>query len=372
MSQTKVLYILSNIDKAIAFEWISNKINKDKFTISFILLNNTPSYLHQYLLKNGIESVELPYGGKKDIIKTFFKVLRLLRKWNPQVVHTHLFDANLIGLLAAKLLGIPKRIFTRHHSTFHHVYAPHGVKWDKLSDRLATDIIAISENVKQVLINKENTSKNKITLIHHGFDLAAFQYTNNKNVSDLKRKYNPNNKRPVIGLISRYIHWKGIHYIIPAFKEILRDYPDAILLLANAKKGDYVNEINQLLKELPPENYVEIDFEKDLFSLYQLFDVFVHTPIDGELEAFGQIYVEALAAGIPSVFTLSGIALEFIQDGQNALVVDYKNTTQIKESILRILADENLRNQLVAEGKQSAQQFSVENMIKKLEALYEK
>ena len=70
--------------------------------------------------------------------------------------------------------------------------------------------------------------------------------------------------------------------------------------------------IQEAVKELPQNSYCVIPFEKDLFSLYQLFDVYVHTPINPTLEAFGQTYVEALAAGIPSVFTMSGVAPQFV------------------------------------------------------------
>jgi hypothetical protein len=62
-------------------------------------------------------------------------------------------------------------------------------------------------------------------------------------------------------------------------------------------------------------------------------------PIDDTIEAFGQTYIEALISGVPSVFTLSGVASEFIENGKNALVVDYKNSEQISVAIDQILTN---------------------------------
>jgi glycosyltransferase involved in cell wall biosynthesis len=144
-------------------------------------------------------------------------------------------------------------------------------------------------------------------------------------------------------------------------------------LIANAKVGSYKTEVDALLARLPKGSFHEIEFENDLFSLYQLFDVYVHTPIDNELEAFGQTYVEALAAGIPSVFTLSGVANEFIEHERNALVVGYQNSDEILAGVTRLLEDEALRKRLAAQGRADVvERFSIENQIRKFEDLYSK
>ena len=366
--KTKVTYILSNINKAIAFEWIAEKINKELFDISFILLHNSEPFLYSWLKERSIETYYIPHFGKKSYPKSTLKVLRILRNIKPTVVHTHLFDANLIGLSSAKLLGIKKRIYTRHHSTFHHNNFPKAVKYDNWCNKLATDIVAISENVNKVLTTLEDINPLKISLISHGFDLYKFSNPPPIEVEALKQKYNID-QGPVVGIISRYINWKGIQYIIPAFKNILKKYPNAILVLANADGPDK-KTIKKVLESIPEKNYREIIFEQNLFALYQLFDIYVHTPIDNQIEAFGQTYVEALAAKKPSIFTLSGIANEFIIDKKNALVVPYKNASSIEKSILILLKDQKLKQSLIENGQKSVEQFNLVNFVKNLEKLY--
>lgn len=370
MERTKVTYIISNVNKSVSFEWIAQLLDKEKFELNFILMNNNRSDLEKYLLENRICVQNIRYNGKKDLPKAIIQITVFLLKFKPKVVHTHLFDASIAGLIASWFCGVKKRVHTRHHSSYHHDYFPKAIKYDKLCNRLSTDIIAVTSSVKEILIEWEFVPDKKIRLIHHGFKLELFDSVDPASISAFKMKYQTNDFYPVIGVISRYTEWKGVQYIIPAFKELLNSYPNAKLVLANAS-GDYKSRIKELLDQLPKDNYIEIEFEKDLFTLYKLFDVFVHVPIDRYAEAFGQIYVEALASSIPSVFTLSGIANDFIIDQKNALVVDHKNTQAITNALQAILTDKDLANSLIKNGKEDVNKlFPVSKMIAELESLY--
>ena len=366
----RVAYILSGIHKALAFEWIAEKLDKEKFDLQFVLLNPAGSSLEHFLKQHRVPVARIAYRGKKDLPKAIFQIRRLLKKHKTQVVHCHMFDANVAGLVAARLAGVKKRIYTRHHATFHHEYFPRAVWYDRFVNAQATDIVAISENVRQVLVEMEHVSPQKITLVHHGFELKDFAHPSAESVARLREKYPFATQGPVVGNISRYFELKGLQYVIPAFRKLLQTHPSAHLVLANAT-GNYAAEVKKLLAELPASSYTEIRFEEDLFALYQLFDIFVHVPINPRIEAFGQTYIEALAAGVPSVFTLSGIAVEFVADGQNALVVPFQDSEAICAAMCKIVSDESLRNRLIANGRESIQtRFGLHQMIQKLEMLY--
>ena len=370
MERVKVVYVISRIDYALGFDWVDKYLDKSKFDLYFIFLNPTSPKLHRDLISRGTQSFFIEFNSKRDYIKVAFKLMKLFFKIKPHVVHVHLIDACLTTMPVAFLMGIKKRIYTRHHSTYHFDYFPHAVKYDKLINLLATNIVAISKNVENVLVVKEKVKAKKVQIIHHGFELKNFLLPNLYDISKLKSKYNPANKGPVIGVISRFTEWKGVQYIIPAFKKILIVHPNAYMILANAQ-GDMEVELFNQLKQFNSDQFCTIKFEKDLYSLYQLFDVFVHVPIDEHSEAFGQTYVEALAAGIPSVFTLSGIATEFIHDTENAVVVDYKNADAIYDGISLILNNQDLKNKLISNGRNDVmQKFDVIKMINSLEDLY--
>ncbi|MES2480143.1 MAG: glycosyltransferase family 4 protein [Bacteroidota bacterium] len=370
MHKLKVCYIISDINKALAFEWIASNLDYDRFDVQFILLNPGSSMLEEYLQSHQYKVIRIICTGKKDWPLAWLSLCRLLLKQKPDIVHCHLLTASILGLSAAKFAGIRQRIYTRHHSDYHFRYFPKGVKWDKWCNRLATKIIAPSHAVKTVLTEMEFVPKEKVELIFHGFDLDYFRNVSLDTVRQVKLKYNPGDKHPVVGVISRFTELKGIQYIIPAFRQLLEQYPDALLLLFNAN-GDYKQQIDAQLAELPSESYNAVPFENELAAVYALFDVFVQASTDTLIESFGQTYIEALACGVPSVFTLAGVAPDFIKDHENAIVVPFKDADAINKGILEILDKDELRNKIIEVGRNSVRErFSLHEMIKELTELY--
>jgi glycosyltransferase involved in cell wall biosynthesis len=367
----KIIFIISDIGKSLHFEWIAEHIDQNRFNASFILLNPGPSAFEDHVKNLGFNVQRILCRGKRDWPNAFYKTYLILKKENPDVIHCHMIQANIIGLFAGKLAGIKKRFYTRHHSDFHQRYFPKGVLLDKFSNSMATSIIAPSGAVKEVLIKLENVSEKKIYIVHHGFKLDSFNYVPKDRICLLKTKYHVNGHRPVIGVISRFTELKGIQYIIPAFVKLLKIYPGALLLLFNAK-GDYEKEIKAQLAGLPEDSYRVIVFEEDLQAIYRLFDVFIQASIDRTIESFGLTYIEALASGVPSIFTLAGIAPDIIVDGKNALVVPFKNSEAIFEAMLQILQNDSLKNNLQRAGHDTVtNKFEMRQMIDQLEELYE-
>jgi len=365
-----ILYIVSNVSKAIAFEWIADELSKKGFKISFLILGKSEETgFADYLKVSGIPYKSFSLGGKLSWPSLIYKLYNTIKTFSPDVVHTHLVEASLLGLLAAKLAGVRYRISTRHHSTFHHQYHPRAVLYDKIINRLSTKIIAISPNVKRVLLEREKVDPSKVEMIPHGFDLEEFANVPNDRVELLRKKYHISEDAFVVGSIGRYFSLKGIQYLIKAFIKFKKEVPNAHLCLFNAH-GPYKKELHELLKELNQDEYTEVAFENDLFAIYQLFDVYVHVPIDPEIEAFGQTYVESLASSRASIFTLSGIAHEFVIDGYNALVVPYQNADAIYQALNRLHKDNELKSRLTSNAAASVKDYNLQKFINRLEALY--
>ena len=368
--KTNVTYIISDINKAIAFEWIVEYIDRDKINLSFILINSEPSYLVDYLKKANIPVYSILCKSKKNIPFAILKCCWALIKFKTDVVHCHLFMANMIGLTSAKIMCVKLRFYTRHHSDYHHIYYPNAIKWDKYCNNIATQIISISDNVTSILVNAENVPKNKIVKISHGFDVASFININNEKVFDLETKYNSTKKYPVIGVISRFVESKGIQYIIPAFQKLLVHYPNALLLLFNAK-GGYEKEINKLLEKIPEDSFKKIEFENNVTCLYRIFNLFIHVPINETAEAFGQTYIECMLSEIPLIATKSGVGSEIMVNNNNCMEVPYKNSEEIYKMMLKIIQNSKLSNKLTATAKRTVvEKFTIEKMVFALEKLY--
>lgn len=367
-----IAYIISQVSHSSLFEWTATLLDRKKYKLTFILMHGQETPFELFLRKEKFNVYRIDFKSKYDIPKCTVRIRNILKKEKIKIVHTHLFEGGLAGMTAAKLAGIPRRIHTRHDATIHHDFHPGAVKYDKVINGLATKIIAITRNVKKILVEMEGVPEDKITIIHHGFRLENFSEVSTERKNKLINAYFPKGKPGfIIGAVSRFIEWKGLQYLIPAFEEIHRTNPDTHLILANAQ-GPYEAELEKLLEKLPGGSYTKIFFEKDISALFGLMDVFVHVPVDAQSEAFGQVYIEAMAAGVPSVVTLSGIAPDFIVDGKHALVVPYRDSKAIADKILALQKDPALGKQLASNASAAiSEEFSIERMIAGLERCYD-
>lgn len=372
VKRKKILVIMFQILKAQEHEWFATQMNRNLFDIEFVMINSKDSHLDKFLKNHDYKVYNYVYSGKRSLIPITFSLFLLMWRNRYDVIHTHLFEANLIGLTSGFLSGVPKRIMTRHSGDYHHVYYPKAVKYDRYCNKLATHIIAISENVKMILLDMEGVKSEKITLIHHGVNFDDYNRTDDfrQRVNAIKSKYSLNTDGPVVGVISRFIEWKGVQYIIPAFRRLLNDFPNAILVLANAS-GTYEDEILKLLKDLPESAYRLIKFENDVPALYATFNCFVHVPISQTSEAFGQTYIEAMASEIPMIISLSGIASEFAKNEENCLIVPYCDSDAIYSSLSVLLNNHELREKLQKNGYDTVRKY-FDNRIKidKITSLY--
>jgi glycosyltransferase involved in cell wall biosynthesis len=366
-----VVYVISRLQKSLLFEWTATSLHKD-YNVTFILLNPGLSALESFLVGSGIAVKRMKFSRKLDYPRTFLALWMFFLRRRPDIVHVHLLDAQLLGLTAAWLAGIKRRIYTRHTSNYHQMYFPAGVKYDRWSNFVATDIVSVSQATDEVLMTLEKVTPQKIRKIYHGFHLSAFRERNKENIQSLRSRWQIPDKKPCVGVIARHIEWKGIQFVIRAFRQLLNDFPSAILVLANSG-GPYHDTLMVQLRELPPASIVLIPFEEDVTSLYAVFDLYVHVPIDKTCEAFGQTFVEALAAGIPSVFTKAGVAAEFIEHKRNAWVVDFCDADQIYQGMTFLLKDAGLRKRLQVEGTRAVEKlFEFEKMMTALQNLYER
>lgn len=367
-----IVYVISRVSHSKLFEWTATLLDQKKYRLVFILMHEQETGFEEFLRKENFTVYRIKLVSRRHVLRGAWKIRSILRREKADVVHTHLFEAGVAGQIGGWLARTKRRIHTRHDAMIHHDYHPQAVKYDRLTNRLATNIIAISNNVREILTTLEHVPEEKIVIIHHGFVLDAYNQVPDDRIDAVRKKYlNDHVSGPVIGVVSRFIEWKGIQHIIPAFKKLLEKFPGAKLLLANAQ-GPYERELLALLDELPEDSYRRILFEDDIAALYKLMNVFVHVPVDQRSEAFGQVYIEAMAAGVPSVITVSGIVPESVRDGIEAVVVPYRDSDAIFLAIDHLLTDPAFAERIAASAMECVyREFTIGKMIQELEHLYD-
>lgn len=370
MIDRSIVYVVSHVEKSMALEWTAVRLARE-YNLTFVLLNPKESPFESFLEQHHIQTKRFTLRSKVDFPIVFLRLFLLFLYQRPSVVHVHLFDAQRLALPAAWLAGIRRRIYTRHTSTLHHVYQPSGIKYDRWSNFFSTHVISISQATDHVLNVLEGVPADKILRVHHGFDWTEFNKVTPERIRLVRDKWKIPDRSPIVGVVSRFIEWKGVQFAIEGFANFLEKYPDACLVLANAG-GPYEKVIAGRLEGMPQGTFVRIPFEEDVLALYRLFDLLVHVPVDPHLEAFGQVYVEAMASGVPCVITLSGIAPDFVRDHQQAMIVPYKDSGAIADSLTELWENKELRESIVSKARESVvSQFGIDRMITSLKHLYD-
>jgi glycosyltransferase involved in cell wall biosynthesis len=353
-------------------ESVCRGTDRTRFDLSFVLLNRATPPLAPVLDELGIPWTHVPFRRRSDLPRAMRAIWRHCRDVRPDIIHTHFMNACLAGLTVAALRSVPIRIHTRHHAgpVSWRYRRPWQELYDFYNNALSTTIIAPSAAVRRSLTERNRVRDDKVTVLHHGFDIDAFDQVSDDRVRLLRERYGIGDARPVVGILARYEAIKGIHHILPAFARLLETYPNALLLLAPAR-GHYQAALAPALARIPSRNLLEIPFEDDVHALYRLLDVFVHAPIGPAVEGFGQVYIEAMASGVPSVITRAGIALDLARDRENAVVVPYGDSDAIFRGIRDVLEDDTLREAIIRNGRHDARSFTARAMVDGLESIYE-
>jgi len=334
------------------FQWFAKKsIEEGKHKFSFVALSTKPTKMLEKVKQFGCDTYWIKYdtkNRKKSMISAFFKLYKLFKKLNPDIVQTNLFDDSVPGLLAAKFAGIKKRVIVKQDTTFHYYYAPKWVKADKFNNKNATNLIPVSNEAKQFIIDKEKADINKITMIHHGIPSELFTTSSEENKKYLIEKYNLQDKI-IIGTVSRLIEWKGYRYIIQAAKKVIGKYPNAVFVFVG--QGEQKQELIELTKQNNVlDNIIFTGWmDRELIpSFYSILDVYAHT---ASFEPFGFVIPEAMMNGAPVVSTPTGSALDAIKHKENGYLCKYKDADSLADGIF--YAIENGRN-IGEKGKQTA------------------
>ncbi len=319
---------------------------------------------------HGLEYVNIPYRSGRDLLRAVLDARRTLRNLRVDIVHGHGIEGTLIGLAAGLLSGVTDRIHTRHHATMHHETGPwRALLADRLVNRLSTTIIATCDNVRDCLVSRERVDPAKIRVLELRLDVEGFGNVTHERIAEVRSRHSLSSTRFIVGMVSRLVWWKGVEHGVEAFAHYVDTNPDALLVLVGAV-GPHREVVQTLLDTVPECNYQIIEYEKDIGALYSTFDVLMHLPVTPGVEAWGQVYVEAMAAGVPLVCTRSGIGNELLVDGENCIVVNYRDADSTHEGLIRLASDSTLRLSLVENAKTSALRYARTPDLNTLDFLY--
>ena len=286
-------------------------------------------------------------------LKSLWEMWNFLRKEKPQIVHTHTPKAGIIGMLAARLAGVPHRLHTVAGLP---LMEATGIKRkilnfvEKLTYSSATRVYPNSKGLYDFILQNNFTQSNKLKIIANGssnginttfFSLA--QVSEIERVT-LREKLNIQPDDFVFVFVGRIVSDKGINELIKAFSELQTAENNELtgikLLLVGGLESD--------LDPLNPETLAEINQNKDIISAGFQQDVRPFFAISDALafpsyrEGFPNVVMQAGAMGLPSIVSDINGCNEIIVEGENGLIIPSKNVEKLKEKMLTLARDKNL------------------------------
>jgi phosphatidyl-myo-inositol dimannoside synthase len=173
--------------------------------------------------------------------------------------------------------------------------------------------------------------------------------------TDLKRSLGLSEKKIIVS-VGRLVHRKGQDVLIAAMPEILREIPDAHLLLIG--EGPYRQYLETRVKKLQLDSHVNfigrISY-RDLpryICLGEVFAMPARSRLAGlEVEGLGIVYLEASACGLPVIAGNSGGAPDAVREGVTGVVVDGRDAQTVAQSISELLAAPERARQMGLAGR---------------------
>ncbi|MBS1748088.1 MAG: glycosyltransferase [Bacteroidetes bacterium] len=332
-----------------------------------------------HLLNGVIKFFQLPatyqsLGGIKAIgawIKCLPAFIKLLKAEKPDIVHTHVFFQRLLlAAVAIKFSGIK----ARHYHTIHTsglFYKETGfINHIRLqTERLAVKmnrafLIAISKEVYENIAKPFKRSAAGIALIYNGVDDKQFDYSLKGKVS--RTLFGLDENKLVVTYLARITEGKDHITLLKAWKMVAPQAPRAILCLAG--DGELKLATQEFCRrENLEQQVVFLGTVKDVPKLLAVTDVAVFTSL---FEGFGIAVFEQMLMKIPMVSTNIRPVSDFILPNENGFLFAPGDATALATFIIRLINDGSLRERIGGAGYKTAQQFSMEKMIRKHEEAY--
>jgi glycosyltransferase involved in cell wall biosynthesis len=304
----------------------------------------------------GVSHINIPIRTKSElspkVMISFLKLISFLREKDIQIIHSQTRVTQVLGAWLSFFGGIP------FVSTCHGFFKPRLSR--KIFPCWGKYVIAISQPVKEHLVNDLKVKERCVKVIYHGIDSERFK---------LYVQERPKiNDSPVVGIIARLSDVKGHQYLIRAFKKVLAEIPHAKLLIIG--EGPLKKELENLTRELNIEKSVSfMPPVDDSIRVLSLMDIFVMPSVK---EGLGLSIMEAQAAGLPVVAFDVGAISNLIKNEETGILVNFADTEALAQAILSLIKDKQLAQRISQNAQQFIREkFPLEKMVEKTEEVYE-
>jgi glycosyltransferase involved in cell wall biosynthesis len=292
---------------------------------------------------------------------------RLLREGHFDILHSHLFRADIYAGLAVARLGErrPLLVSTRHNDDRFFLNPFVGLVHYGVSARQDL-IIAISDHIARFTVSRGVRHPERVRRVYHGLEPPVTKALEREG-QHIRQELGIGPDEFLVGNVGRLALQKGQRHLIAAMPLLLERVPRARAIIAGG--GDLEDYLRDLASEIGVANRVHVlGPRKDVPALMHAIDVFVMPSI---WEGFGLVLLEAMAAGRPIVASRVATIPEVVADGESGLLVPAGDPLALATALAELAEQPALAVRMGEAGRERLRkQFSVEKMVGDPELLY--
>ena len=312
----------------------------------------------------GIDTLPIRYGDMSRVFAVAAEMRSHLRRLDADIVHSNAnYDRTVAGIAAAWLR-------TRHVASVHSSHSiQHNIThW--LRNRYGTEhFIADAESVRDLLVNEDRINPARISVVPIGVEESPVE--DQKEWRQRTRaSWGIGDETIVIGNVARLVPFKGHRYLIDALSLVAKERSDILGVIIG--DGELMAELEHQVGALGIGASVRfLGFRDNLHQLYPAFDVYCHSSLELEAEAFPLAILRALATGLPVVATgVGGISL-MVREGVSGYLTKPGNAAALAAALRAPVSDAHLRQSMGGASRELFRKsFHAAAMAEKVETVY--
>lgn len=277
-------------------------------------------------------------------LKALITLYKILRKEKPFIVHSHTPKAGTIGMMAARMAGVPHRLHTIAGLP---LVEATGLKRvllnavEKLTYSCATKVYPNSVGLQEIVLDHKFTNTKKLKVVGHGssngIDTSYFDpslYSTSTKL-ELRKKLKLTNDDFVFVFVGRLVGDKGINELIAAFKKILEEHTNVQLLLV----GNPEEELDPMLPEteefiFKSDKVIATGWADDVRPYFAISDCLT---FPSYREGFPNVVMQSGAMGLYSIVSDINGCNEIVKEGVNGTIIPTKNTEALFNAMKHVL-----------------------------------
>lgn len=309
-----------------------------------------------------------------DIARVLWRLTRLLRSQNIDILHAHIADAAMLALAAGRYCGVPV-IVTFHGLGLLPTERRRGDPRTWLRRRLyralargAWRSIAVSPKVQQALCADLGFDPARTLVLGNGIDTAAYASGATAGTAiALREELGLDPSARVIVAVGRLVHNKGQVHLLEAMPLVLKRFPAAVLVLVG--DGPDRDTLAQHVARRGLGQAVRLTGARtDVAAHLALAEIFA---LVSSSEGVPLALLEAMAAGRPIVATAVAGIVDVIEHGRSGLLVPFAEHRALADALGVLLEDQTLAQQLGANAQREARsRYDIDGTVRAMATLY--